>query len=176
MTPHQEHRLRLLTERGTVAFTRKENLRKLAVECLELALVIEHHLEGKRGLEDIAYEGADVLVMGARANELPGVSKYRGHFEVIYRAPKDIHTVKCTAVQLARCVWSVLDGTLTEFALESALTDMSEQLNWLRTYVGADNWSGALDVKLSKAERYITDRELGRQPMSLLARPAGGLE
>ncbi len=175
MTPHQEHRLRLLTERGTVAFSREENLRKLAVECLELALVIEHHLEGKRDLFDIALEGADVAIMLARvAGGLPcgsGVSSEDWSMNMV------------TAVFAIQAGNMVVVGAVNFAALTDALTR-------LRAFVGDQNWSSALDVKLSKAERYITDREQGNitanacnggianlsERVSLLARPAGGLE
>ncbi len=168
MTPHQEHKLRLLTERGTVAFSREENLRKLAVECLELALVIEHHLEGKRGLFDVALEGADVTVLLPRTWELMPV-KARA---IPSDAEWSLHKVSAIAALVAAEVAVELEGKVSD----APLHHLKAGLDWLCTYVSADCWSGALDVKLSKAERYITDRELGRQPQSLLARPVGGLE
>lgn len=56
-------RLRALTKRGAVAFTRIENLRALRSELIEAAEAIDKLIDGKGTEETASLECADVLVM-----------------------------------------------------------------------------------------------------------------
>jgi hypothetical protein len=159
VTTHQLTRLANLTSRGNLAFTREENLRKLACECLELALVIEHHFEGKRNLFDLALEGADVAVMLHRELvEPPGAAV--GNWWNLRR-------VSDRALATSLAVGQFLDGEITDVHLQEHLCMMGCGLNFVRQHVTEQNWTLAVDVKLSKAERYISERESGTTPVSL---------
>ncbi len=161
MTPHQQTRLANLTSRGNLAFTREENLRKLACECLELALCIEHHFEGKRDLFDVALEGADVAVMLHR--EHPSGAFVAWHME----PDKNLRKVGRIA---AFCAWVIgehLDSESCEKDLSGCLARLRNAVVYLSSHAGEKDWVHALDVKLDKAERYISERESAATSVSL---------
>jgi hypothetical protein len=70
-------RLRALTKRGLVAFSRTENLRALRSELLEMALAIDELIQGKGTEEDAALEGADVLFLLDRFATLMGFELWK---------------------------------------------------------------------------------------------------